>query len=326
MTPTRRVLLGGLASVAIARPGWAADYPDKFVTIIVPFAPGGSTDFAARIIQPRFSALLGQQVVILNRGGAAGNIGMTDAAAATPDGYTLFLGNVGCLAINPSVYGRLLRVKPERDFTPISLMGDAPDVLIAARDFPPNTVKEMVDYVAARPGKINFGSPGAGSLNRLEMESFRSTAKLDMQHVAYKGGAGEATAAVVSGEVPVMFTTMSSALGYIRGHAVKALAVTAKQRVSALPDVPTMVESGYPDMVASSWFGMLAPAKTPKPVVDKLYTVLREVLTDPEVVQRFANGGVDVRSSAAPAEFGQFMQAELTRWGAVVKSSHITAE
>jgi tripartite-type tricarboxylate transporter receptor subunit TctC len=323
----RRAVLAGMAAAGLPRVGAAeTEYPSRFVTIIVPFAPGGASDFIARIIQPKLAERLGQQIVILNRAGAAGNIGMTDAAHAAPDGYTLFLGNVGNVAINPGVYGKLLTIDPARDLAPITLLADAPDVLIASASWPPNSVKEMVDYVKKQPHKVDFGSPGSGSLNRLEMEVFRSAAGLDMEHVAYKGGAGEAAAAVVSGEVPVMFCTMSSAIGYIRGKQLKALAVTSAQRTISLPDVPTLVESGYPDMVASSWQSMLAPAKTPAPIIAKLYEILTTVMADPEVKKRLLNGGVEARTSKSPEEFGTYLVSELKRWTTVVKETGATAE
>jgi tripartite-type tricarboxylate transporter receptor subunit TctC len=323
----RRTLLAGLAAASLPRAARAeADYPNRFVSLIVPFGPGGASDFVARIIQPKLTEKLGQQIVILNRPGAAGNIGMTDAARAEPDGYTLFLGNVGNVAINPSVYGKLLRISPERDLAPITLLADAPDVLIANSAFAPSSVKEMVDYVKAHPGEVNYGSPGAGSLNRLEMEVFRDDAGLKMTHVAYKGGAGEAAAAVVGGEVPVMFSTMSSAISFIRANQLKALAVTSAERARALPDVPTMVESGYANMVASSWQGMFVPSKTPEPIVAKLYATLIEVMADKDVETRLFNGGVDVRTSKSPQDAKAYIDGELQRWTAVVKTAGITAQ
>jgi tripartite-type tricarboxylate transporter receptor subunit TctC len=322
----RRAVLGGMALLGAGGGARADGYPDKFITVIVPFAPGGASDFVARIIQPKMSELLKQQIVILNRAGAAGNIGMTDAAHAAPDGYTLLLANVGNIAVNPAVYGKLLRIDTLKDLAPITLLADAPDVLVATPSFPPNSVKEMVEYVRKNPGKINFASPGAGSLNRLEMEVFREAAALDMVHVAYKGGAGEAVAAVVGGEVPVMFTTMSSAAGQIRGKALKAFAVTSAKRAINLPDVPTMVEEGYPDLVATSWQAMLAPAGTPAPIIGRLFDALKLVMADPEIGVHLSNGGVDVRTSQSQQDFAAFAAAERKRWTAVVQATGAHAE
>jgi tripartite-type tricarboxylate transporter receptor subunit TctC len=325
---SRRAVLGGLCAVVAEQHPAAADapYPNKFVSIVVPFAPGGFNDFVARIIQPKFAELLGQQVIIINRAGAAGNIGMTDVAHAEPDGYTLLLASVGNITINPSVYGKLLRISTVKDLAPITLLADAPDVLIASPSFPPNTVKEMVEYVRARPGKINFASPGSGSLNRLEMELFREAAGLDMVHVAYKGGAGEAVAAIMGAEVPVMFTTMASAASQVQGKSLKALAVTSAKRAVNLPDVPTMVESGYPDLVASSWQSMLTTAGTPAPVRAKLFNTLKIVMADPDVGRRLLNGGAVVRTSDSPDEFAGFIAAELKRWSAVVQATGARAD
>ena len=216
---------------------------------------------------------LGQQVVVENRAGAAGNVGMDVAARGAPDGYTIFLGNVGTISINPSLFADLT-VKPEKDFIPVSIVADTPGILIANPKFPPNNAKELVDYAKANQGKVNFASPGSGSLNRLEMEVFRLNAGLDMNHVPYKGGAGPAVADIMGGHVELMFTTISSAIQHVKGGRLKALGVTTKERVPALPDVPTMLEQGFPANVSSSWQGVLVPAGTPRPIVDKLHAAL----------------------------------------------------
>ena len=314
----------GMMSVAFAQ---ATDgYPTKPVHMIVPFGPGGASDFVARIMQPKLAQTLGQEIVIENRAGAAGNIGMELAARAAPDGYTLFLGNVGTVAINPSVFAKTLKLDPTKVLAPVTLVADTPDALIANASFPPTTVKEFVEYVRGRQGKLSFASPGSGSLNRLEMELLRSMAKLDMIHVPYKAGAGQAVTDVIGGQVPVMFTTISSAAGHVRGGKLKALAVTTRERVPALPDVPTMVESGYPDFVSSSWQGILVPAGTPDAIVKKLYGVLLQVLRDGDVTRRFGESGVKVIASESPEEFGRFIAAETQRWGEVVRTSGATAD
>ncbi len=315
----------GVAGTALAQ-GAADGYPAKPVRLIVPFGPGGASDFVARIVQPKLAQRLGQELIIENRAGAAGNIGMELAAKAPPDGYTLFLGNVGTVAVNPSVFAQTLKLDPLQAFAPISLVADTPDILIANPAFPANTVRELAAYVRARPGQISFASPGSGSLNRLEMELLRSIAGLDMIHVPYKAGAGQAVTDVMGGQVPVMFTTISSAAAQVRSGRLKALAVTTRERVAALPEVPTMVESGYPDFVSSSWQGMLAPALTPPAIVSKLYAALLQVLRDPDVAKRFGEAGVKVVVSGSPEEFGRFIAAETRRWGTVVKQSGATAD
>jgi len=288
--------------------------------MIVPFAPAGASDFVARIIQNAMAQDLGGGIVIDNRAGAAGNIGMAEAARAPADGYTIFLGNVGTLSINPSLFPSL-HLKPEKDFIAISLVAETPDVLIANTNFPPNNVKELVAYVKSHQAQINFASPGSGSLNRLEMEVFRRDAGLDMQHVPYKGGAAPAVLDVLAGHVELMFTTLPSAIEQIRGHNVKALAVTTKERVPTLPDVPTMAELGYPNCTSSSWQGLAVPKDTPRPIVDKLYQAIVHTIADGDVRRRFADGGVLPLASKSPEEFADFVAAETTRWEQVVKET-----
>jgi tripartite-type tricarboxylate transporter receptor subunit TctC len=307
-------------------PARADEYPTKPITLVVPFAPGGATDFLARIVQPDLSALLGQQIVVENRPGAAGNIALTAVAKAPPDGYTLFLGNIGTVAVNPSIFGASLHVNPMTDLSPIARIADTPDILIANPEFPPKTVAEMVAYVKARAGQVSFASPGSGSVNRLEMELFRGLAGLDMIHVPYKGGAGQAVTDVLGGHVPVMFTTLSSAISYVKSGKLRALAMTTPARIAALPDVPTMAEQGYPEMVTSSWQGLLAPAGLPPAVLRKLFDSTNQVLAKPEVRQRLADGGAEVVTSKSPEEFASFIAAETKRWAEVVKSSGAQAD
>ena len=303
------------------------DYPAKPVRVIVPFAPGGASDFVARIIASKLSEQLnGQQIVIENRAGAAGNVGMEAAAKAPADGYTLYLGNVGTMAINPSVFAKTLKLNPARDFAPVSLIADTPDVLIVHPGVPVRSVKEFVEHAKGNPGRLAFASPGSGSMNRLEMELFRMlVGGLDMTHVPYKGGAGQAVGDVIGGQVPVMFTTLSSAIGNIRGGRLRALAVTTRDRLPQLPDVPTLVEQGY-DMVASSWQGIAVPAGTPRETVLKLHAAVLKAMGAPDVVERFATGGVSVLTSATPEEFGQFIAAEVARWARVVRESGASAD
>jgi tripartite-type tricarboxylate transporter receptor subunit TctC len=288
--------------------------------MIVPFAPAGASDFVGRIIQNSMAQFLGGNIVIDNRAGAAGNIGMAEAARAMADGYTLFLGNVGTLSINPSLFPHL-HLKSDRDFVAISLVAETPDVLIANTNFPPNSVKELVAYVKSHQAQINFASPGSGSLNRLEMEVFRRDAGLEMQHVPYKGGAAPAVMDVLAGHVELMFTTLPSAIEQIRSHNVKALAVTTKERVPTLPDIPTMTELGFPNCTSSSWQGLAVPKGTPRPIVDILYRATVHTLSDPEVRRRLSEGGVLPLVSKSPEEFAAFVESETARWEQVVKET-----
>ena len=315
-----------LVLLALLLPSVAfSQYPNKPIRMIVPFAPGGASDFVGRIIQPRMGELLGQQIVVENRPGASGNIGLDAAAKSAPDGYTIFLGNVGTVALNPAVFPKL-GVTPTKDFVAITQVVDVPGVLVLHPDVKANTVKDLVAIAKAYPGKLNYASPGSGSQNRLEMEVFRKVAgNLDMVHVPYKGGAGPAVAGLAGGETHMMFVTASSAMTFVKNGRVKLLAVTSSKRLAAFPDTPTMAESGFPELTSGSWQGVFVPTGTPKDVVDKLYSVLMETMKTPEVVQRLGNGGVDVVTSA-PGEFAKFVQSETDRWGKAVKEAGATPD
>jgi tripartite-type tricarboxylate transporter receptor subunit TctC len=303
-----------------------SSYPNRPVKMIVPFAPGGASDFVGRIMQPRLAELLGQQVVIENRGGAAGTIGTEVAARSAPDGYTLFLGNVGTVAINPGVFTNL-SINNLRDFVPVTQVVDVPSVLIVHPSVAANSVKELVAYVKANPGKLNYASPGSGSQNRLEMEILRRTeGGMDMVHVPYKGGAGPAVTGLVAGETQMMFSTISSALGHIKGGRLKALAITSAKRLEQLQEVPTMKESGYPNGASGSWQGVLVPAGTPREIVERLYAVLVQTMKTPEVTERLAKGGAEAVTSASPKAFAEFVSAETQRWGKVAKESGAIAD
>ncbi len=302
-----------------------AQYPNKPVRMIVPFAPGGASDFVGRILQPRMSELLGQQVVVENRAGASGNIGMDAAAKSAPDGYTIYLGNIGTVALNPAVFHKL-SVVPTRDFIAVTQVVDVPGVLVVNPELQAKTVTDIVAIAKAYPGKLNYASPGSGSQNRLEMEVFRKVAGgLDMVHVPYKGGAGPAVAGLAGGETHLMFVTASSAMTFVKNGRIRLIAVTSKHRLAAFPDTPTMAESGFPQLTSGSWQGIFVPAGTPKEVVDKLYGVTIETMKTPEVGQRLANGGVEIVTSA-PGEFARFVQSETERWGRAVKEAGATAD
>ncbi len=303
-----------------------SSYPNRPVKIIVPFAPGGASDFVGRIMQPRLSELLGQPIVIENRGGAAGTIGMEVAARSAPDGYTLVLGNVGSTAINPGVFTNLA-INNLRDFIPVTQVVDVPGVLIVHPSVAVNSVKELVAYVKANPGKLNYASPGSGSQNRLEMEILRTAeGGMDMVHVPYKGGAGPAVTGLVAGETQMMFSTVSSAMGHVKGGRLKALAITSTKRLEQLPDVPTMKESGYPDGASGSWQGVLVPAGTPRETVERLYAVLVQTMKTPDVIERLAKGGAEAVTSASPKAFAEFVAAETRRWGKVARESGAIAD
>ncbi len=304
---------------------FAQGYPNRPVRMIIPFAPGGASDFVGRIMQPRLGELLGQPIVVENRAGASGNIGVEAAARSAPDGYTLFLGNIGTIAVNPAVFPKLA-VNPRTDLAAVTQVVDVPSVLVANGAFAAGSVKELAALAKASPGKLNYGSPGSGSVNRLEMELLRIAEGLDMVHVPYKGGAGPAVAGLMGGETHVMFTTAASAIGQVRGGKLKLLAVTSARRMEQAPSAPTMVESGYPDFVTGSWQGVFVPAGTPREVVDKLFKVIQQTMSAPEVGERLKNGGAEIVISQNPAAFMEFVAAETKRWARVVRESNATAD
>ena len=317
-------LLCLLVALVVPTIAWG-QYPNKPIRMIVPFAPGGASDFVGRILQPRLTELLGQQIVVDNRAGASGNIGMDAAAKSAPDGYTIYLGNVGTVALNPAVFPKLT-VTPTKDFVAITQVVDVPGVLVVNPELQAKTVKEIVAIAKAYPGKLNYASPGAGSQNRLEMEVFRKVAgNLDMVHVPYKGGAGPAVTGLVGGETHLMFVTASSAMNHVKSGRIRLIAVTSAKRLEAFPDAPTMAESGFPELTSGSWQGIFVPTGTPKEVVDKLYGAIMETMKTAEVRQRLSNGGVEVVTSA-PGEFAQFVVKETERWGKAVKEAGATAE
>ena len=303
----------------------AASYPTRPIHIVVPFAPGGASDFAIRLIQPGLSQALGQTLVIDNRTGAAGNVGMETAAHAAPDGYTLFLGNIGTISINPHFFPDLT-VVPERDFIPISLAAETPGIVVASPKFPPNSLKEMIAYAKANPGKINYAAAGVSTLNTLAMEQFRHRTGLQMTQVPYKGGAGPAIIDLMAGNVDVMFVTLSSAAQFAKAGKLKAFAVTTKERVESLPDVPTVVELGFPEDVSGSWQGLFAVAGTPQPIVAKLHAAVLKAMSDPDVRKHMIAASMVPSSSATPESFKQFLTAESTKWAAVVKQIGAKAE
>ncbi len=301
------------------------NYPTRPIRMVIPFAPGGASDFVGRIIQHRMSELLGQQVIIDNRSGAAGNIGVEVAATATPDGYTWLLGNIGTMAINPAIYPHF-RIRPTRDLIAVTEVVDVPSALVVNPGLPVKSIKELIAYAKANPGKLNFGSPGSGSANRLEMEFFRRKSGLEMVHVPYKGGAGPAITGLLGNEVQLMFVTLSSAINFVKQGRLRLLGVGAPKRMSVLPDTPTMAESGFPQMVTGSWQGVFFPAGTPRAIVSKMFDVTIKTMDTPDVQKRLADGGVGVVVSKSPEEFAKFVKQQNDHWGKIVADAHVVAE
>ena len=303
----------------------SGSYPNRPLRMIVPFAPGGASDFVARIIQPKLSEVMGQQVVTDNRAGASGNIGVEVAARSPADGYTMLLGNVGTMAVNPAIFPKF-PVKPVSDLTGISLVVDVPGAFAVHPSVPAKSVPEFIQYAKSRPGELNYGSSGAGSAQRLAFEFLMSKAGIKLTHIPYKGGAGAATAAVLAGEVCCTMVTVASFIPHVKSGKARVLAVMAPQRVAQLPDTPTMSESGFPELTLGSWQGMYVPKGTPRAVVNHLYGVLMKTMHDPEVVKRLQQGGAEIVTSKSPEEFAGFMKAQNAFWAKIVKDVGAVAE
>ena len=303
----------------------AQDFPSRPVRMIVPFGPGGASDFVARAIQPKLMELLGQTLVIDNRAGASGNVGVEIAAHSPADGYTIFLGNVGSTAINPSIYPNF-PVKPVRDLAGLTLLVDVPGAFAVHPSVPANTVKEFIEYAKSRPGQLNYGSSGSGSAQRLAFEFFMQKAGIKLVHIPYKGGAGAATTAVLAGEVSATMVTVASFVPHVKTGKARVLAVMSPKRSQALPQVPTMTEVGFPELKLGSWQAMFVPKATPKAIVSKLYGVMIKTVEDPETARRLNAGGAEIVTSKSPEETNAFLKEQTEFWAKIVKTVGATAE
>lgn len=302
----------------------AGPYPARPIRMIVPFAPGGASDFVARIVEPRLARELGQHVVVENRAGASGYIGIELAAQATPDGYTVLLGNIGTMAINPSVFPRFT-VQPLAAFTAVSQVVDVPGCLVVHPSLPVRTIPELIDYAKARPGSLNYSAAGAGSNSRLAFEYFMRRTGMNVVMVAYKGGAGGAALGVAQGEVQMTMLTSASVLPFVRSGRVRLVAVIAPRRLEAAPEIPTMSEGGFPDLTVGSWQGLYVPKGTPASIVARLFTATRLTMQDPEVGRQLGTASALVVLSQSPQQFHQFWRNEHDRWSKVVREINAVA-
>ncbi|OZI72326.1 Bug family tripartite tricarboxylate transporter substrate binding protein [Bordetella genomosp. 12] len=316
------ILGAALTLIAIGVPTAKAqgDYPSRPIRLIVPFATAGVTDTSARIVAEKLGQKLGQQVIVENKPGAAGNIGTQLVAQAEPDGYTLVLGYDGTLVINPNVYAKV-PFDSVKDFAPIGKIGDAILLIAANPKIGVNNYSELLTYAKTVPNGLSYGSAGTGSTSHLAGEMLRQRAGVPMTHVPYKGG-GQALIDVVGGTLPITFAAVTGAMPFIKGGQIKAIAVTSRQRAPSLPDVPTLNESGLPGFEISSWVGLLAPARTPKPIVDKLSTALKQVMEDPDMRDRLAALGI-VATPGSADEFGQEISRDLEKNKSIVKAANI---
>ena len=298
-------------------------YPVKPIRLIVPFTPGGVTDTSGRYIADQLSTKLGQQVVVENRPGASGNIGSYQVASAEPDGYTLLLGFDGTLVINPHVFEKI-SFDTVKDFSPIGKIGDAVLILVANNNFPGKTVNDMIAISKKDPQGLSYGTSGAGSSPHIAGELLKQKTGANLVHIPYKGG-GQAMTDLLGGNIPLVYTAVAGANQHIKSGRLTPLAVSSFQRSSSLPDVPTFMESGIKDFELSSWVGLLAPAKTPRPVIMRLNQVLNEILASTEGKERLNAMGITA-TVGSPEKFSEQIKFDLTRFGAIVKNANIKAE
>ena len=297
----------------------AQAYPTKPIRIVASYPPGGTNDFVARSVGQKLSEMLGQQVLVDNRSGAGGNIGADIVAKSPPDGYTILLAPVSPMAINVSLYGRKLPFDPERDFAPITLVAKVPLVIVVHPGVPAKTLQEFIALARSRPGKMTYGSAGNGSSNHLTGAMLMSATQLDMVHVPYKGGA-PGMVALLGGEIDMMVAQIPSSKPLHVAGKVRALAISGARRSSGLPDVPTMIESGVPGFEATSWYCVVAPAGTPKPVIDRLNVEIVKALNTAEMRQRLADEGAEVEPTS-PEELARFVHNEIPKWAKAVRDS-----
>ena len=311
--------LKGLAlavlALSFAAPAAAQDYPNRPITLVVPFPPGGSTTVMARNVADKMSATLGQQVVVDNRGGAGGTIGTRAVAKAAPDGYTIVLGYTGTLAIAPSLYTSA-GYDPRKDFAPIGMIGTAPSVMVVHPSVPVKTVAEFIAYAKASPSPVPYGSPGVGTANHLAAELFASATGVKLQHIPYKGS-GPAMSDLVGGHIPMMFVPIPNSIGNVQGGKLRALAVSSPTRSALLPDLPTVQESGVKEFDVALRYGLAAPAGTPRPIIDRLNKELNAALASEDVRKRLATEGAEALPGT-PEAYGADIDREEKTWRALV--------
>ena len=312
-----------LAAVALSDPvSYAAEFPSRPIRMIVPAAPGGTTDIAARVLGDKIGIELGQPIVVDNRAGAAGIVGVQALISANPDGHTLMMGNIGPNAINYALY-KNLPYKPE-DMTPITTVISNPNVLVVNPSVPAKSVAELVALAKASPAKLSFASSGRGQSVHMSGELFKLRAGIDLVHVPYKG-TGPALRDVLAGQVNMIFSSLPSTMGFIRSGKLRALAVTSAQRTPELPEVPTMEESGFRDFQVTGWFGLFAPAKTPPAAIDRIYRAAASILATADIKARFAELG-GTAGGEPPQQFRKFVMAEKQKWAQVAAAAKIQPE
>jgi tripartite-type tricarboxylate transporter receptor subunit TctC len=301
----------------------AQSYPTRPIRVLIPFTAGSAADIIARAMEPQLREKLGQSLVIDNRGGAGGNIAAEMTAKSAPDGYTLMMGTIGTHAINYSLYSKL-PYHPIRDFTPIALVGDSPNVLVINPKVPANSIQELIALAKAHPGQLNYGSSGAGTSVHLSAELFSTMAGIKMVHVPFKG-ATEALTALLAGQLDLMFASLSSSIPLIKQGRLKAFAVTGAQRSPSIPELPTMSEAALPGYAAAAWYGLVGPVGIPRPIVTTLSNASLATIAMPEVKDRLFASGVEVRPGN-DQQFAKVIASEVQKWAKVVKDSGAKVE
>jgi tripartite-type tricarboxylate transporter receptor subunit TctC len=318
MIPRRTFVASTLAALALPAAAQPQPWPSKPIKLVVPYAPGGTTDVVARMVAEYLGKQLGQNIIVDNKPGKGAMVGTAIVAKAPPDGYTLLMSVISGLSISPTLYGGG-DFDPMADFIHISIASRNPSVLVVNPNFEAKTFKEYVAYAKANPGKLTYATSGAGSSNHLLGARLEQVISAGLVHVPYRG-AGPAMIDTIAGNVPSMFDSLPSAAPHIKAGKVRALAVSSEERSPAFPDVPTMKESGYPDLISYSWFGISVPAKTPAAIVDRLAAEMQAVLKEPAVIKRWEEIGAE-SSTMPPAEVTKFIQSEIDKWVPVVKAS-----
>ena len=324
MTFSRRAVVAGLAAAPLfSGKLFAAGYPERPITVIIPFPPGGSTTVVARSVSDKMSETLGQSLVIENRGGAGGTIGTRFAAKATPDGYTIVLSYTGTFAIGPAMYADP-GYDPRKSFAPIGMIGAAPSVLVVHPSLPVKSVKELIDFAKKQPQPLQYGSPGVGTVNHLAGELFASEAGIKLAHIPYKGN-GPALTDLIGGHIKIMFVPIPVAIGNVTSGNLRALATSSAKRSSLLPDLATIQEQGIPDFDVALRYGFAAPAETPQPVIDQLNKSLNGALALAEVQKRLATDGVDVLPGT-PQQYAADLDRDEKKWGTLVRKLGLKAK
>jgi tripartite-type tricarboxylate transporter receptor subunit TctC len=322
-THTGAFLLLAVATLAVSAPAAAQTYPSRPIRMVLPYPPGGGSDTIARPLAQKLSESLGQQVVVENRGGANGNIGMEHAARAAPDGYTIVLALTAQLAVNPGLYAKV-PYDPIRDYVPITLLGTGTYVLVVHPSLPVKSVKELIALARVRPGQIAYSSSGNGSGGHLAAELLNSMAGIRMLHVPYKGG-GPALVDLIAGQVQVLFSTQLASWPHIQGGRIRALAVSTAKRPASIPDLPTVAEAGLPGYDAGVWYGILAPAGTPREIITRLNAEIVRVLNLPDY-RKFLVGNAIDPIGGPPEQLGQYIRTELVKWAKVVKDAGVRVD